>query len=170
MPLEQRSVVLVTGMSGTGKSAALAELGRRGHRVVDTDGPGWIVHADTPDGPEPVWDLDRIGALLDDHDEGWLYISGCVANQGVLYDRFDAIVLLSAPIEVILARVAGRANEFGSQPEDRAKIARDLAAFEPLLRAGANVEIATTVPVAEVVAKLEQLAASRGNRARHRLQ
>jgi dephospho-CoA kinase len=33
--------VLVTGMSGTGKSSALVELGRRGYRVVDTDGPGW---------------------------------------------------------------------------------------------------------------------------------
>jgi hypothetical protein len=28
-------------MSGTGKSSALTELGRRGHRVVDTDDPGW---------------------------------------------------------------------------------------------------------------------------------
>ena len=35
------SMILVTGMSGTGKSAALAELGRRGYRVVDTDDPGW---------------------------------------------------------------------------------------------------------------------------------
>jgi dephospho-CoA kinase len=31
----------VTGMSGTGKSSALAELARRGYRVVDTDEPGW---------------------------------------------------------------------------------------------------------------------------------
>ena len=38
--------MLVTGMSGTGKSTVLAELGRRGHRVVDTDAPGWIVHAE----------------------------------------------------------------------------------------------------------------------------
>ena len=28
-------------MSGTGKSSVLAELGRRGYRVVDTDDPGW---------------------------------------------------------------------------------------------------------------------------------
>jgi hypothetical protein len=35
------SKVLVTGLSGTGKSPALAELGRRGYRVVDTDDPGW---------------------------------------------------------------------------------------------------------------------------------
>ena len=34
------SKILVTGMSGTGKSSALAELDRRGYRVVDTDDPG----------------------------------------------------------------------------------------------------------------------------------
>jgi NAD(P)-dependent dehydrogenase (short-subunit alcohol dehydrogenase family) len=34
-------VVLVTGMSGTGESAALAALARRGHRVVDTDYGGY---------------------------------------------------------------------------------------------------------------------------------
>ena len=32
--------VLVTGMSGTGKSTALAELRTRGFEVVDTDEPG----------------------------------------------------------------------------------------------------------------------------------
>jgi hypothetical protein len=31
-------------MSGTGKSAALAELARRGHHVVDTDYGDWIEH------------------------------------------------------------------------------------------------------------------------------
>jgi dephospho-CoA kinase len=31
------SRILLTGMSGTGKSSALAELGRRGYRIVDTD-------------------------------------------------------------------------------------------------------------------------------------
>ncbi|HTZ43323.1 MAG TPA: hypothetical protein VMB79_05620 [Jatrophihabitans sp.] len=35
------SRVLLTGMSGTGKSTVLGELGRRGHRVVDTDYGGW---------------------------------------------------------------------------------------------------------------------------------
>jgi dephospho-CoA kinase len=33
--------ILVTGMSGTGKSTALAELRRHGFEVVDTDEPGW---------------------------------------------------------------------------------------------------------------------------------
>jgi len=45
--------VLITGMSGTGKSSALAELARRGHSVVDTDEEGWIIELETPEGPEP---------------------------------------------------------------------------------------------------------------------
>jgi KaiC/GvpD/RAD55 family RecA-like ATPase len=33
--------ILVTGVSGTGKSSTLAQLARRGFRTVDTDEPGW---------------------------------------------------------------------------------------------------------------------------------
>jgi shikimate kinase len=160
----RRSVVLVTGMSGSGKSTVLVELKRRGHRVRDTDDPGWIVETHKADGPEPVWDLDQIKALLDSHRTGWLFIAGCVASQGAVYDRFDAVVLLSAPLDVILDRVAERTNPFGSMAEDRTKIANDLAAFEPLLRAGADREIVTTAPVPEVVAALEQVASGAGHR------
>ncbi|MHB8506337.1 MAG: AAA family ATPase [Acidimicrobiales bacterium] len=85
--------VAITGMSGTGKSTVLAELAQRGLRVVDTDDPGWITCVESPDGPEPMWDLNRIGTLLDGHGAGWLFVSGCVAYQGAVYDRFDAVVL-----------------------------------------------------------------------------
>lgn len=156
--------MLVTGMSGSGKSTVLAELQRRGHRVIDTDDPGWIVETDTPSGPEPPWDLAQIKALIDGHRTGWLFIDGSVANQGAVYDRFDAVVLLSAPVEVILDRVAHRAKPFGSTAEDRTKIANDLATFEPLLRAGADREIVTTAPISEVVAALELIASDAGHR------
>ncbi len=160
----RRSVVLVTGMSGSGKSTALAALKSRGHRVVDTDDPGWIVAVHTDGGAEPLWDIDQVTALIDGHRTGWLFIAGCVANQGVVYDRFDAVVLLSAPVDVILDRVADRANPFGSTADDRSKIAADLEAFEPVLRARADHEIVTTAPVADVVAALEQVAAGAGRR------
>ncbi len=153
-------MVLVTGMSGTGKSTALQALARRGHPVVDTDDGGWIVEVATPNGAEPMWDLSRVGALLDAHRDGWLFVAGCVANQGALYHRFDAVVLLTAPVEVLLARVVDRPNPYGSNPADRVRIAADLAAFEPVLRAGADLEIATTAPLDDVVAQLERLAAA----------
>jgi shikimate kinase len=153
-----RSVVLVTGMSGTGKSSALAELARRGHQVLDTDAAGWIIDGETPSRPEPLWDLDKVSALLDRHRRGWLFIAGCVANQRVLYDRFDATVLLSAPIDVIFDRVSDRANPYGSTPADRAKITRDLTEYEPLLRAGADHELVSTAAIADLAAALEHIA------------
>lgn len=64
--------VLVTGMSGTGKSSALAELGRRGHRVVDTDDGDWT------DPVHRLWRADAMTALLTGHRGGALFVAGCV--------------------------------------------------------------------------------------------
>ena len=150
------TVVFVTGMSGTGKSSALTELARRGQRVVDTDYGGWIVGE-----PEPLWREDRIRELLDENEDETLFICGCVANQGLFYDRFDAVVLLSAPLDVILERVAVRAtNDFGKTDAERARIISDLADVEPILRRGATAEIDTRAPLAEVVDALERIASS----------
>ena len=150
------TVVFVTGMSGTGKSSALAALARRGHRVVDTDHDGWIEGE-----PEPLWREDRIRELLDEHGDETLFISGCVANQGLFYHRFDAVVLLSAPADVILERVAVRStNDFGKTDAERDRIISDLAAVEPILRGGATAEIDTRAPLAEVVDALERIASS----------
>src|SRR5918911_5227873 len=110
--------VLVTGMSGTGKSTALVELEQRGFRVVDTDEPGWsewVAEAD-----EWLWREDRLAALLAEDGERALFVSGCTSNQVKFYDRFDAIVLLSAPAEAILKRVERRTtNDYGKTPRER---------------------------------------------------
>jgi adenylate kinase family enzyme len=146
--------VLVTGMSGTGKSAALAELGRRGFRTVDTDVAGlseWIPAHDGAEG-EWLWREDRIAELLASEDERTLYVSGCVANQGKFYDRFDAVVLLSAPAEVILDRVEDRTtNDYGKGPGERELILSHLGWVEPLLRATCTHEIDASKPLDEVV-------------------
>ena len=154
------AVVLITGMSGTGKSAALAELERRGHRVADTDYGDWIEVVRLPDGSlEPLWHEERIDRAARGHSDGALFVVGTVANQGKFYPRFDAVVLLSAPLEVILERVASRdSNPFGNTEAERDKIAQDLVAYEPLLRAGATAEIDTRRPLAEVVDELEAIA------------
>lgn len=48
--------LLVTGMSGTGKSTILEELSRRGLRTVDTDYDGWEL-------PDRTWDEPRMAQL-----------------------------------------------------------------------------------------------------------
>jgi adenylate kinase family enzyme len=149
--------VLVTGMSGTGKSTALAELGRRGFRIVDTDFGGWGEWIPARDGAEGewLWREDRIAELLASEDERTLYVSGCVANQGKFYDRFDAVVLLSAPAEVILDRVGNRtANDYGKGPGERELILSQLGWVEPLLRETCTHEIDASRPLEEVVDEL----------------
>jgi dephospho-CoA kinase len=151
--------VLVTGMSGTGKSAALRVLGERGHRVVDTDTDQWSHWVTSPDGtPDWIWREDAIAGLLASHQQGRLFVAGCKTNQGKLYAQFDHIVLLSAPADVIMARIAARtSNPYGQHPAERALILRHLAEVEPLLRAAATVEIDAAAPLSQVVRQLEIL-------------
>jgi dephospho-CoA kinase len=149
-------------MSGTGKSSVLAELARRGHRVVDTDYGDWIEEVSESGGTERLWREKAVEALLDDHaGGGTLFVAGCVANQGTFYPRFDAVVLLSAPADVILERVATReTNRFGRAERERATILRDLDEVEPLLRADATAELDTRASLDEVADALERIAAT----------
>jgi shikimate kinase len=159
------SRIFVTGMSGTGKSSALVELGRRGYRVVDTDDPGWREyreHVDPSDElhrGEWLWVEERISELLDSDDGRSLFVQGCVRNQSKFYDRFDAVVLLSAPADVILERVARRTtNEYGKTPLERAMILDDLERVEPLLRQDCTHEVDASRPLDEVAAALIAIA------------
>lgn len=146
--MARQMAVLVTGMSGTGKSTVLAELARRGYLTVDTDDGGWI---EVVDG-EPLWREPLIDELLDRPRRAPLFVQGTVANQGRFYDRFDAIVLLSAPTDVVLRRITRRKNNpFGKSECERAQILADIADVEPLLRQAATYEIRTDRPLLDVV-------------------
>lgn len=148
--------ILVTGMSGTGKSTALAELERRGFRVVDTDEGDWTEWSEADDGY--VWREDRIAELLSHDGEATLYVSGTVSNQGRFYPRFDAVVLLSAPAGVLLPRIASRTtNPFGKTHEERDLILRQFDEAEPLLRATCTHEIDAARPLDEVVQRLVEI-------------
>ena len=142
--------VLVTGMSGAGKSSLLDELARRGHRTVDTD-YGDYFH--TVEG-ESLWREDRISALLSsvpDELPGVLFVQGTTRNQGLFYPRFDHIVLLSAPPEILAERLATRVgNPYGKDPAELAETLMYQQTVEPLLRAAASLEVVTTIPVAQV--------------------
>ncbi len=153
--------VLITGMSGTGKSSALAELKRLGFEVVDTDEPGWTEWSESEDGY--VWRQDRIAALLDREEGPGLFVSGTVSNQGRFYPRFDAIVLLSAPAQVLMDRIANRSeNPYGKTPAERELILQHLAEVEPLLRRTCTHEVDAAQPLSSVVSQLAEI--GRGGR------
>jgi dephospho-CoA kinase len=146
-------------MSGTGKSTALQRLGERGHQVVDTDTDEWSRWITLADGSTDwVWREDAIKELLATHQHGNLFVAGCKSNQGIFYSQFDHIALLSAPADVLLARIAARTtNQYGKSPGERDLILQHVAVVQPRLRATATIEIDASMPLAEVVQHLEEL-------------
>lgn len=156
------TAILLTGMSGAGKSTVLLELAFRGWSTVDTDLPEWI-DIGAPGSPWPgerIWHEGNMARLLDAPRRAPLAVAGTVINQGMFSDRFAAIILLSAPLEVMLNRVRVRTtNPFGSSDEERAKIAHDHEVVEPLLRGSATHELDTTRPVATIVDEVVRIAA-----------
>lgn len=145
-------------MSATGKSTVLGLLADAGCRVVDTDDGDWIrpVGADG----EPLWEEGRMRGLLGEERSDHLFVAGCVANQADFYDAFDAIVLLTAPLDVLRARVAVRSNPFGRTQQEWERIAADVRAVEPVLARSADLVVDTRAPVDDVVAALLALASS----------
>ena len=114
--------ILLTGMSGTGKSSVISELAARGS-PIDADSDEWsewvpyVAIPDLPEANEPelewVWRADRIRDLLVTDDADVLFVSGCASNMSQFYGQFDHIVLLSAPTAVIFT---GGINERNTRP------------------------------------------------------
>jgi len=140
--------VLLTGMSGTGKSSVVRELVARGYKAVDTD-DGWSEIQ--PDGLQ-AWREDAIRELLATEDADVLFLAGCEENQAKFHAQFDHLVLLTAPLETLIERLATRTNNsYGQDPEELLRFLQDVEKVEPLLRRAATAEIETTMPVDEVV-------------------
>jgi len=166
------SRVLLTGLSGTGKSTLIEQLAACGFKAVDLGSDEWSEWAEinfagdpTPgDSPvEPdrdwVWREDRVQALLSPPEPGILFVAGCAPNMSKFRDRFDSIVLLSAPAEVIAERLSTRSdNQYGKRPDELARVLAQRDVIEPLLRKLADREIDTGASVEDVVQSILRIA------------
>jgi shikimate kinase len=140
--------VLITGMSGSGKSTLLAAVARRGFRTVDTDYDGWGQS-------EARWDEPRMSALLAQHST--IAVCGTAENQGRFYDRFEHVIYLYVPLEVLLDRVCARSNNpYGKTSEQQADIARYVVTVEPLIRRTATLELDGLMPVETLAERVGQ--------------
>ncbi len=158
--------MLLTGMSGTGKSTVIATLAARGYKAIDADSPAyshWVAltemeeAAGSPVEPERdwVWREERMQALLATEDCDLLFVSGTAPNMRHFLPQFDHVILLSAPVELIVARLATRTtNNYGKDPAEAARVIALIDSVEPLLRRAADHEIDTSVPLADVVAQV----------------
>ncbi len=125
--------VLVTGMSGAGKTTLLNGLAQRGHAVIDTDYEGWVLG-------DGLWDAPRMATLLEQGRD--IVVAGTVENQGDFYDRFEHVVLLTAPLHVLLARLSSRSsNPYGRIPAEQVEVAHYVRTVEPLLRRTCTLEL-----------------------------
>jgi shikimate kinase len=137
--------VLLTGMSGTGKSALVQELRRRGYAAHDADDGFAEARADGRWG----WRADLIADLLAQAADRLLFFAGCSEEQAEL--PFDYRVLLTAPRAVLVQRIRTRTNNtYGQDDQELAQVLADLVEVEPLLRRSADLVLTTTAPTAEI--------------------
>lgn len=163
--------VLLTGMSGTGKSTVIEVLAARGYKAIDVDADGWsdwVVTEGNPtganEGQDWRWHEHRVRMLLEAEaaeagDGRVLFLSGCAENMVGFFPWFDHIILLSASPAVLLDRLATRRNNpYGKRPEETRQVLENLRDVEPRLRRVAGHEIDASAPLEEVVTKILHIA------------
>ena len=164
--------ILLTGMSGTGKSTVISALAERGYKAIAVDCDEfseWVEFIDDSGNlgspvemdRDWVWREDRIQDLLSTEDTDVLFLSGCAVNMPKFFPQFDHVVLLSASADVIVERLHTRTNNlYGKQPDETARVLDLMESVEPLLRHAAGHEIDTSANLDDVVATLLQLVQS----------
>lgn len=163
------SAVLITGMSGAGKSTVAQELARRGLASLDADNDPLLARSVDSDGnvvEDPsvpdfawlarhswAWDPARLNVLIRTAAPATLYVCGGAANELELADRFTQMFLLEMDEPTMLARLdaPSRDNEWGRIGDTREHLRRRLPGHQDRLRASGAIPIDARQPLDRVV-------------------
>jgi hypothetical protein len=163
------SAVLITGMSGAGKSTIAEALARRGLASLDADDDPLLARSVDSDGnvvEDPsvpdfawlsrhswAWDPARLDVLIRTAAPATMYVCGGAANELELADRFTQMFLLEMDEPTMLARLdaPSRDNEWGRIGDTREHLRRRLPGHQDRLRAFGAIPIDARQPLDQVV-------------------
>jgi hypothetical protein len=163
------SAVLITGLSGAGKSTIAEVLARRGLASLDSDGDPLLARSVDSDGnvaedlSDPdfawlarhswEWDPARLDELIRAAGPVTLYICGGADNELELADRFTQVFLLEMDEPTMLARLdsPSRDNDWGRIGDTREYLRRRLPRHQDRLRAFGAIPIDARQPLDRVV-------------------
>jgi hypothetical protein len=163
------SAVLITGMSGAGKSTIAGVLARRGLAAVDADDDPLLARSVDLEGnvvedlSDPdfawlarhnwAWDPARLDEVIRAAAPATLYVCGGAENELELADRFTQVFLLELDEATMLARLdaPGRDNEWGRIGDTREYLRRRLPVVQGRLRAFGAITIDARQPLDQVV-------------------
>lgn len=128
--------ILITGISGTGKTTALAELQKYGYVVIDLDATGicrwknketqeFTEYGET--GRDYDWltqhgwycDIDKLKQLLSSiREDKDVFVAGIAENIEELVEEFDKVFIFTAPDTVVKERLNVRTNNHFAKKEE----------------------------------------------------
>lgn len=149
---------LIEGLSGTGKTSVCDELQRRGYQAIHGDRE--LAYRGDPATGEPtddfghehhIWDVDKVRALVANHDEAVTFFCGSSRNFARFLDLFDAVFVLEIDLDTLNRRLDERPeSEWGGGiPTERELIVRWHRTGEGIPANGISID--ATVPIAQVV-------------------
>jgi hypothetical protein len=177
--METSVIVLVTGISGVGKSALARHLSADGERAISLDANTDLCRWANPVG-EPVtrpahptlgwlrqhrwcWDPAVLDALIAAERQGphpRTFLCGTSDNQLTLLDRFDTAIMLDIPATDMLARLhrPDRGNDFGRVGATARRLTERYATDRARMRTAIPHIIDAAEPLAVVAARVRAAA------------
>lgn len=149
---------LIEGLSGTGKTSVCDELQRLGYQAIHGDRE--LAYRGDPETGRPtddighehhIWDVDKVRALVADHDVAVTFFCGGSRNFAKFQDLFDGIFVLEIDLRTLNRRLDERPESEwgGGTPTERKLIVRWHRTKENIPENGISID--ATVPIAQVV-------------------
>lgn len=171
------SLIYITGLSGSGKSAVLRELVKRGYEAHGVDEEGyadWIDRKTDEIIPFPQdessvdihdwyrkhkWVLNeaRIAELKEKSDEQnkIIFLSGVTEGDDKVWHLFTKVIALSVDEATIRSRIENREdNHFGKDPEEMKIVLDWLKRYDETYRDFGAIIVDATKPLDQVVQKV----------------